>query len=156
MWKPKVKKMNGFVKFITGGWALAITLLPFGIYVNKDYWYWQEHNVIKWNETINHESTHWEQQKEMLVTGIFIAVILGIIFVLLKLSLWWLLALALIPFLFFYLWYLIEWFFKLFVHGREAYYNISFEREAIDNEKNLEYLKTRRHFAWLVDIIRKK
>ena len=30
----------------------------------------------------------------------------------------------------FYTWYLIEWFIKLFIYGKRAYINISFEREA--------------------------
>lgn len=51
--------------------------------------------------------------------------------------------------LFFYLWYLIEWFIKLFKYKNKAYYAISFEREAYDNESNLNYLKTRKSFAWL-------
>ena len=32
--------------------------------------------------------------------------------------------------IFFYLWYLIEWFIKLFKYGGQAYVNISFERAA--------------------------
>jgi len=32
--------------------------------------------------------------------------------------------------IFFYPFYLIEWFIKLFFYGKKAYYNISFEREA--------------------------
>ena len=30
----------------------------------------------------------------------------------------------------FYLWYFIEWIVKLFIYGRKAYHNLSFEREA--------------------------
>lgn len=44
--------------------------------------------------------------------------------------------------IFFYLIYIIEWIFK-------GYRNISFEREAYINERNLDYLKSRKHFAWL-------
>ena len=35
--KPKIKKMNGFVRFITFGWAAGITLSPFGIYIQEKY-----------------------------------------------------------------------------------------------------------------------
>lgn len=49
--------------------------------------------------------------------------------------------------LFFYLWYGIEWFVRLFQHGDE-YRSVSFEREAYDNEDNMEYLKTRKRYAW--------
>lgn len=47
----------------------------------------------------------------------------------------------------FYLWYVIEWLIRLTMKGN-AYRNISFEREAYGNEGNLNYLKTRKFFAW--------
>lgn len=50
-------------------------------------------------------------------------------------------------YVFFYLIYLIEWLFQLIGSPRTAYWNLSFEREAYGNEKNLDYLKTRKHFA---------
>jgi len=31
----------------------------------------------------------------------------------------------------------------------KAYENICFEKEAYNNEKNLDYLKTRKHFSFL-------
>lgn len=49
----------------------------------------------------------------------------------------------------FYLWYFIEWFCKTGLYGKRAYYNISFEREAFHNAKNLDYLKTRKKYSWL-------
>lgn len=49
----------------------------------------------------------------------------------------------------FYLWYVIEWFIKLFVYGRkEAYRNISFEQEAYEHQHDYDYLKKRKHYAW--------
>lgn len=48
----------------------------------------------------------------------------------------------------FYLLYVIEWLIKLFCKGN-AYRNISFEREAYDNQYNLDYLKTRKHYSWI-------
>lgn len=48
----------------------------------------------------------------------------------------------------FYLWYLIEWLIRLFGKGK-AYRNISFEREAYENETDDEYLENRRAFAWI-------
>ena len=50
-------------------------------------------------------------------------------------------------FVFFYIAYLIEWLVRLPMRG-SAYGNISFEREAYDNQRNPDYLKTRRPFAW--------
>lgn len=50
-------------------------------------------------------------------------------------------------YIFFYIWYIIEWVIRLFKKGN-AYRNISFEQEAYSNEDNLEYLKDRKHYAW--------
>lgn len=68
---------------------------------------------------INHEAIHTEQYKEML----------------------W------IPFL---IWYGIEWLIKIFIYGdtHKAYRNISFEREAYQNEHDLEYLSNRKRYRW--------
>ncbi len=51
-------------------------------------------------------------------------------------------------YLFFYLFYLSEWFIKLFKYGSKSYYNISFEREAYANDKNPDYLKNRKKRAF--------
>jgi len=53
----------------------------------------------------------------------------------------------------FFLLYFTEWFIKLFIYGKKAYRNISFEREAYTNEDNLEYLKTRKRYSFLKYII---
>jgi beta-lactamase regulating signal transducer with metallopeptidase domain len=49
----------------------------------------------------------------------------------------------------FYVLYLTEWFIKLFFYGKKSYYNISFEREAYDNDDNLEYLSSRKNYSWI-------
>lgn len=69
---------------------------------------------------VNHERIHTAQQKEML----------------------WL------PF---YLCYLIEWLVRLAIERNmmRAYRNISFEREAYAYGGDLDYLKRRKHYAWL-------
>lgn len=51
-------------------------------------------------------------------------------------------------FVFFYLWYFIEWLVRLFMRGN-AYRHISFEREAYDHMDEPDYLKRRKHFAWM-------
>ena len=53
----------------------------------------------------------------------------------------------------FYLLYLLEWFIKLFIYGREAYRNISFEREAYRYAAYENYLEERRAYAWLKLVI---
>ena len=68
---------------------------------------------------INHESIHSEQYKEML----------------------W------IPFL---IWYLFEWLIKciIYLDTKKAYFNISFEREAYQNQHDFEYIKNRKKYSW--------
>lgn len=118
--KPKFKKFNWFVKLITFNWPLAITLAPFGIYVNQKYS--TVKNLSKINK--NHEAgIHWYQQLELLI-------------------------------IFFYIFYNLEWLIKFFIYGWKAYENISFEREAYDNEANLDYSKTRKHYASFKRIIK--
>lgn len=53
-------------------------------------------------------------------------------------------------YIFFLIWYGIEWLIKLCIYGNahKAYKNLSFEREANANEANLQYLDTRKHYAW--------
>lgn len=65
-------------------------------------------------ELINHECIHLQQQKELLV-------------------------------LFFYIWYFLDFLFKYLRYRNwdKAYRNIIFEREAYNNQSNLDYLKVR-------------
>jgi hypothetical protein len=46
----------------------------------------------------------------------------------------------------FYLIYFCEWLVRLFMKGN-AYRNISFEKEAYNNEKDLTYLNRRKHYG---------
>ena len=79
------------------------------------------HKGLKENSRfLNHEKIHLRQQIEFLV----------------------------IPF---YLWYLLEFVIRLFQYKKWdlAYRNISFEREAYTNEKDLFYLKKRPFWGFL-------
>lgn len=71
------------------------------------------------DKTVNHESIHLKQQIELLI----------------------------LPF---YLWYGIEWIVRLiqYKNFKEAYRNISFEREAYDNEKKINNNKSKRKELW--------
>ncbi len=74
----------------------------------------------KLNETfVNHERIHIRQQLELLV----------------------------LPF---YFWYFTEYLFRLIQYRNRkiAYYNISFEREAYANEKNLSYTKNKKFWSF--------
>ena len=50
----------------------------------------------------------------------------------------------------FYILYFVEWIFRLMQYRDrlQAYYNISFEREAYENGNNLSYLKGRKLFSF--------
>lgn len=56
--------MNWFVRLITFGWPVAITIMPFGIYIKPDYLYDQQ--------TIHHEMIHARQQLEMMILPFYI------------------------------------------------------------------------------------
>ena len=49
----------------------------------------------------------------------------------------------------FYLWYVVEWLVKLFIYGKQAYRNISFEREAYAYEGYEGYLSIRKRYNWI-------
>ncbi|RDY59268.1 hypothetical protein [Flagellimonas nanhaiensis] len=68
---------------------------------------------------INHERIHLKQQRELLI----------------------------LPF---YILYISEWLLRtvLYLDSYRAYQNISFEREAYANEKDMEYLSKRKSFAF--------
>ncbi|MDE6410191.1 MAG: hypothetical protein K2K81_08125 [Muribaculaceae bacterium] len=70
--------------------------------------------------TLNHERIHTAQMKELAFIG-------------------------------FYILYLIEWVIRLIQYRNyfKAYSNISFEREAYANDRNLNYLSARRHYSFL-------
>lgn len=70
--------------------------------------------------TKNHETIHWQQYKETLIIG----------FLLLYLSFW-------------------AWGLLRYRDGKVAYAMIPFEREAYGNDEDFEYLKKRKHYAWL-------
>ena len=61
------------------------------------------------------------------------------------------LELGVIPF---YILYVLEWILKLPIYGSKAYYNISFEREAYDNDDDLMYLEIRRRYNWIKRILK--
>lgn len=52
----------------------------------------------------------------------------------------------------FFVWYIIEYIYRLFQYKFNynlAYRNISFEREAYENDDNLDYLKKRKFYAFI-------
>lgn len=52
-------------------------------------------------------------------------------------------------YIFFYIWYLIEWIVRIFKNGySNAYKNISFEQEAYNCQHIEDYLSSRSHYGW--------
>jgi len=141
MIEPKFKTMGKFLNKIYPKNVIGTTLFPFGIYIRDK---WQGNIKVKW-----HESIHWAQQIEMFFSGIGISVIGLILFLLFNVSVFLYPLLIIFPFLFFYLWYVLEWLIKTVIHFKGAYRDISFEREAYGNEKFVDYLKKRKSFYWM-------
>lgn len=59
-------------------------------------------------------------------------------------------------YVFFYLFYALEWFTRVVTFQTKPYKNISFEQEAYSNENYLDYLKERKHFAWIKYLVKKR
>ena len=114
---------------------IAICFYPF-ILVRYDK------KVLFGDTTTRHELIHANQQQEMYAVGTVIAAVLFLFG-----CGWW--SLAALP-LFFY-WYVVEWLIRwAYYRNRDtAYKNISFEREAYNNQADMDYLRTRKHYAFL-------
>ena len=119
-------------------------IIPFEGFVSTTIWpfvFVRKSEEKKYDSVAdNHENIHGEQQKEMLATG----ALMGGALMILTGSLWWLLLLPA-----FFWWYLIEYALRSMFGTGNAYRNISFEREAYANEKDFDYIRNRRPFAWL-------
>jgi hypothetical protein len=92
-------------------------------YVGLSFWpfIFLKYETLKEDQIlINHEKIHLKQQQELL----------------------------LLPF---YILYFVEWLLRClyYLDGYKAYQNISFEREAYCNEKNLDYPSERNAFGFL-------
>ena len=119
-WKPFIKYNDKFLDRVGILFKIAgISIFPFVVMREKYL-----NNSRYWKErrkkTVNHETIHFQQQLECLV----------------------------IPF---YIIYILEYLFKAIYYFsiKKAYYNISFEKEAFANDKNFEYLKTRKRYNWI-------
>ena len=94
----------------------------------------------------NHECTHAKQWVEcMILSGIIIWAL--VVFVGIS-SLWFCLS-----FFMFYVIYVLEYLIKLIIYGSEAYWNISFEKEAYTNQFNNNYMENSDYFEWVKYII---
>lgn len=96
----------------------------------------------------NHESIHIRQWSECMIAS---GVVIGVLVLFANISVWWLLLSVCM----FYVLYVLEWLFKLIFYGKEAYRNLSFEREAYDNQLDGYYLANSGYFEWLHYLILK-
>lgn len=104
----------------------AITILWY-IFIRKEYKRWE--NMAVHHTMLRHEGIHEAQILDFTPScfNYYVRMILGAI-----------------PF---YLTYFVEWLVKLPKYKKEAYDNISFEKEAYSNEHNSNYIMTRKRFA---------
>lgn len=95
-------------------------LMPKGICLNLFGTFWARDTSWIDKYVINHERVHTAQQRELLF----------------------------IPF---YIIYVLEWLVRCiqYRNTKEAYYNISFEREAYTHGHDLTYLKNRKPYSWV-------
>ena len=102
--------------------------------------------------SIRHEQIHQYQYVECMIVGLLLA-----LFPTICCSAWWI---SIVPF-FYYIIYLSEWLFNIILEcikndynsfqdtNTAAYYAISMEQEAYENQSKESYLQNRRWFAWL-------
>lgn len=90
----------------------------------------------------NHECVHARQWVEMFVIGWFAVFVMQILF---NASEW----LYVLPFLAFYLWYVIEVLIKSILLRKNAYHEVSFEIEAKLSENDNSYLENSGYFEWI-------
>lgn len=97
-------------------------------------------------EIINHENIHSVQMLEcFIITFILILLLIGLF----NISIFWLL----LSIFSFYIIYGIEYLFIKICNIKDSwnsiYYKVNFEKEAYDNQTNLDYLKERNLLAWI-------
>lgn len=90
----------------------------------------------------NHECVHARQWVEMFIIGWFAVFVMQILF---NASEW----LYVLPFLAFCLWYVIEVLIKSIILRKNAYHEVSFEREAKLSENDNSYLENSGYFEWI-------
>lgn len=92
---------------------------------------------------INHENIHTIQILECILLGV---VIIGILDIFMKFSLWW----YLVSIFTFYILYCLEYLFIRCFHKKQgdAYRDVSFEEEAYTYDDDLTYLKDRKWYKW--------
>jgi hypothetical protein len=115
----KVRKIGWFFGLFK---LQGITLAPLGI--------WLDEKEMDDPETIQHEEIHWKQQIGLYIVSLIVSTLIQLFFLFKGIFAWWFIPFQLCPFLFYYILYGVEWIIKIFIYGKAAYRNISFERAA--------------------------
>lgn len=118
-------------------------LIPFGTYTSINLFGIVFTKEDMTEKSINHERIHSVQLFEIALVS---AIIIGLIVYLTNASYWWLLMSLPI----YYVWYCFEYMWVSIMHNKQvcAYEDISFEEEAYANDDDLNYIRTRKPFAW--------
>lgn len=90
----------------------------------------------------NHESVHVRQWVEVFIISLLITFIFDIF---ISFSPWW----YILSILTFYIWYVLEWGIKSIITRKNAYKEISFEREARIAEGDNSYLENSDYLGWI-------
>lgn len=117
--------------------------IPFGTYTTMNLFGIVFTKVEMTEKIKNHERIHTVQMLEMAAV---VAVIILAFVLLADISAWWLL----ISCPTYYVWYVFEYMWISVMHDKQvcAYKDISFEEEAYYNDDNLNYISSRKPFAW--------
>ena len=93
---------------------------------------------------IHHESIHYNQLNEIVFLSLIAYIVTSN---LIDVQWWW----SIIAIMSWHILYVTNWVVNLFVYRdrRKAYREVLFEREAYDNDQDLDYLGQRGYFAWL-------
>lgn len=86
-------------------------------------------------QEVNHESIHWEQYKETFIIGFFLVYVIEFILKFILLS------------------FTIEYKKDERSYWNRVYHSLSMEREAYNHQDEPNYIKERKHFAWLKEIL---
>ena len=101
-------------------WTIIFSRLPADAMALYPFMIFRKQALKSSHVIINHEKVHFRQQQELLIA-------------------------------FFYPLYFLHYLINLvqFRNHHKAYFQICFEREAYENERDLEYLTHRKPYAWL-------
>lgn len=118
-------------------------LIPFGSYTSINLFGIVFTKEDMTEKSINHERIHSVQLFEIALVA---AIIIGLIVYLANASYWWMLMSLPV----YYVWYCCEYMWISVMHDKQicAYKDISFEEEAHANDDDLNYIRTRKPFAW--------